>query len=67
MEKANPDRRGAIFLAVFRGEMSEGLDVCDWNYRAMIITGLQLTDRLLGCHIIEPVISNLISNFCYFY
>lgn len=37
---AGPERRGAIFMAVCRGKVSEGLDFCDGNGRAVIITGL---------------------------
>ena len=37
---ANPDRRGAIFMAVCRGKVSEGVDFWDGNGRAVIITGL---------------------------
>lgn len=32
--------KGAIFLAVCRGKVSEGLDFADMNGRAVIITGL---------------------------
>lgn len=35
-----PDRKGACFMAVCRGKVSEGLDFCDGNGRAVIITGL---------------------------
>lgn len=34
------ERRGACFMAVCRGKVSEGLDFCDVNGRAVIITGL---------------------------
>lgn len=37
---ASPDRKGACFMAVCRGKVSEGLDFCDGNGRAVIITGL---------------------------
>lgn len=36
----DPACRGAIFLAVCRGKVSEGLDFADMNGRAVIITGL---------------------------
>lgn len=40
-EKINdPMLKGAIFLAVCRGKVSEGLDFADINGRAVIITGL---------------------------
>lgn len=40
-EKINtPQGRGAIFMAVCRGKVSEGLDFADNNGRAVIITGL---------------------------
>lgn len=35
-----PESRGAIFMAVCRGKVSEGLDFADNNGRAVIITGL---------------------------
>ena len=34
------DRKGGGFMAVCRGKVSEGLDFCDGNGRAVIITGL---------------------------
>ena len=37
---ADPSTRGAIFMAVCRGKVSEGLDFADMNGRAVIITGL---------------------------
>ena len=40
-EKINaPNSKGAIFMAVCRGKVSEGLDFADNNGRAVIITGL---------------------------
>lgn len=36
----DPTLKGAIFLAVCRGKVSEGLDFADMNGRAVIITGL---------------------------
>ncbi|CAB4007235.1 regulator of telomere elongation helicase 1-like, partial [Paramuricea clavata] len=36
----NPDNKGAVFLAVCRGKVSEGVDFSDINGRAVIITGL---------------------------
>ncbi|XP_058443866.1 regulator of telomere elongation helicase 1 homolog [Malaya genurostris] len=36
----DPDGKGAIFMAVCRGKVSEGLDFADMNGRAVIITGL---------------------------
>lgn len=36
----DPSCRGAIFLAVCRGKVSEGLDFADANGRAVLITGL---------------------------
>ncbi|XP_018021404.1 regulator of telomere elongation helicase 1 homolog [Hyalella azteca] len=40
-EKVNdPALRGAIFMAVCRGKVSEGLDFADGNGRAVIVTGL---------------------------
>lgn len=36
----DPITKGAIFLAVCRGKVSEGLDFADINGRAVIITGL---------------------------
>lgn len=36
----SPDRKGGCFMAVCRGKVSEGLDFCDCNGRAVIITGL---------------------------
>ena len=39
-EKINdPAFKGAMFLAVCRGKVSEGLDFADANGRAVIITG----------------------------
>ncbi|XP_055531532.1 regulator of telomere elongation helicase 1 homolog [Wyeomyia smithii] len=35
-----PGSRGAVFMAVCRGKVSEGLDFADMNGRAVIITGL---------------------------
>lgn len=35
-----PGSRGAVFMAVCRGKVSEGLDFADQNGRAVIITGL---------------------------
>lgn len=35
-----PNSKGAIFMAVCRGKVSEGLDFADINGRAVIITGL---------------------------
>lgn len=37
---ADPGSKGAIFMAVCRGKVSEGLDFADQNGRAVIITGL---------------------------
>lgn len=36
----DPRTKGAIFMAVCRGKVSEGLDFADMNGRAVIITGL---------------------------
>lgn len=36
----DPNSRGAIFMAVCRGKVSEGLDFADMNGRGVIITGL---------------------------
>ncbi|XP_055844021.1 regulator of telomere elongation helicase 1 homolog [Episyrphus balteatus] len=36
----DPSTKGAIFMAVCRGKVSEGLDFADTNGRAVIITGL---------------------------
>lgn len=36
----DPTCKGAIFLAVCRGKVSEGLDFADMNGRGVIITGL---------------------------
>lgn len=36
----DPRLHGAVFLAVCRGKVSEGLDFTDANGRAVIITGL---------------------------
>ncbi|XP_049283993.1 regulator of telomere elongation helicase 1 homolog [Anopheles funestus] len=36
----DPESRGAIFMAVCRGKVSEGLDFADANGRAVMITGL---------------------------
>lgn len=36
----NPQYKGAIFMGVCRGKLSEGLDFVDMNGRAVIITGL---------------------------
>ncbi|ENN80564.1 hypothetical protein YQE_03016, partial [Dendroctonus ponderosae] len=36
----DPNLKGAIFMAVCRGKVSEGLDFADANGRAVIITGL---------------------------
>ncbi|XP_066585710.1 regulator of telomere elongation helicase 1 homolog [Prorops nasuta] len=36
----NPNSKGAIFMAVCRGKVSEGLDFADMNGRAVLITGL---------------------------
>uniref|UniRef100_A0A182MAW6 Regulator of telomere elongation helicase 1 homolog n=1 Tax=Anopheles culicifacies TaxID=139723 RepID=A0A182MAW6_9DIPT len=36
----DPESRGAIFMAVCRGKVSEGLDFVDANGRAVMITGL---------------------------
>lgn len=36
----DPDGKGAVFMAVCRGKVSEGLDFADMNGRACIITGL---------------------------
>lgn len=35
-----PDSRGAIFMGVCRGKVSEGLDFADVNGRGVIIIGL---------------------------
>lgn len=37
---ADPETRGALFFAVCRGKVSEGLDFADKNGRAVIVTGL---------------------------
>lgn len=37
---ADPQTKGACFMAVCRGKVSEGLDFADINGRAVIITGL---------------------------
>ncbi|ESO94497.1 hypothetical protein LOTGIDRAFT_118438 [Lottia gigantea] len=40
-EKVNdPSKNGAIFMAVCRGKVSEGLDFADTNGRAVLITGI---------------------------
>ena len=36
----DPSSKGAIFMAVCRGKVSEGLDFADYNGRAVLITGL---------------------------
>ncbi|XP_033216064.1 regulator of telomere elongation helicase 1 homolog [Belonocnema kinseyi] len=36
----DPSAKGAIFMAVCRGKVSEGLDFADMNGRAVLITGL---------------------------
>ena len=36
----DPSAKGAIFMAVCRGKVSEGLDFADINGRAVLITGL---------------------------
>lgn len=36
----DPAYKGAIFIGVCRGKISEGLDFADHNGRAVIITGL---------------------------
>lgn len=36
----SPDNKGAIFMAVCRGKVSEGLDFADVNGRAVLVTGL---------------------------
>ncbi|XP_055628054.1 regulator of telomere elongation helicase 1 homolog [Toxorhynchites rutilus septentrionalis] len=36
----DPNCRGAVFIAVCRGKVSEGLDFADMNGRAVMITGL---------------------------
>lgn len=36
----NPAYKGAIFMGVCRGKLSEGLDFADMNGRAVILTGL---------------------------
>lgn len=36
----NPQHRGAIFMGVCRGKISEGLDFADANGRAVLIVGL---------------------------
>ncbi|KAF2884481.1 hypothetical protein ILUMI_21698 [Ignelater luminosus] len=36
----NPEYKGAIFMGVCRGKISEGLDFADMNGRAVILTGL---------------------------
>lgn len=36
----DPSGKGAIFMAVCRGKISEGLDFADANGRAVLITGL---------------------------
>lgn len=38
--KSIRDAKGAVFMAVCRGKVSEGLDFADRNGRAVIITGL---------------------------
>ncbi|XP_021350741.1 regulator of telomere elongation helicase 1-like [Mizuhopecten yessoensis] len=46
-EKINdPSLNGAIFVAVCRGKVSEGLDFSDINGRAVIITGLPYPPRM---------------------
>ena len=36
----DPSSKGAIFMAVCRGKVSEGLDFANANGRAVLITGL---------------------------
>lgn len=36
----DPSSKGAIFMAVCRGKVSEGLDFADMNGRAVLVTGL---------------------------
>ncbi|XP_071118557.1 regulator of telomere elongation helicase 1-like [Haliotis cracherodii] len=46
-EKINdPTQNGAIFMAVCRGKVSEGLDFSDNNGRAVMITGLPYPPRM---------------------
>ncbi|XP_064624303.1 regulator of telomere elongation helicase 1-like [Lineus longissimus] len=46
-EKINdPSLNGAIFCAVCRGKVSEGLDFADINGRAVVITGLPFPPRM---------------------
>ncbi|XP_046578791.1 LOW QUALITY PROTEIN: regulator of telomere elongation helicase 1-like [Haliotis rubra] len=46
-EKINdPTQNGAIFMAVCRGKVSEGLDFADNNGRAVMITGLPFPPRM---------------------
>lgn len=43
---ASPDRKGACFMAVCRGKVSEGLDFCDGNGRAVIVSIVEKTSYL---------------------
>ena len=42
----DPTQNGAIFAAVLRGKVSEGLDFSDINGRAVVITGLPFPPRM---------------------
>ncbi|CAG5133949.1 unnamed protein product [Candidula unifasciata] len=42
---SDPNLNGAIFMAVCRGKVSEGLDFADTNGRAVMITGLPFPPR----------------------
>ncbi|XP_070104081.1 regulator of telomere elongation helicase 1 isoform X36 [Equus przewalskii] len=43
---ASPGASGAVFLAVCRGKVSEGLDFADTNGRGVIVTGLPYPPRM---------------------
>jgi regulator of telomere elongation helicase 1 len=44
--ESEADARGAVFFAVCRGKLSEGLDFADRAGRAVIITGIPFAQRL---------------------
>lgn len=47
----DPDSKGAVFFAVCRGKVSEGLDFTNKNGRAVVVTGLPFPNVKVAAHI----------------
>jgi regulator of telomere elongation helicase 1 len=54
-----PGSKGAIFFAVCRGKVSEGLDFADRNGRGVVITGLPYPSLMDPKVCLDPIFFNV--------